>query len=95
MKQLEAMPVHRRVGPCSKSPVTIHTPGWTEKSLSEVSFPKKQQEDRAKFRIPDLQIKSPRHQPQFQVGKGLNFHRNKITYVADFSSVSRLSSLSD
>ena len=69
MRQLEAMPVHRRVGPCSKSPVTIHTPWWTEKCLSEVSCPKKQQEGRAKLRIPDLQIKNPTHQPQFQVGK--------------------------
>ena len=69
VKQLEAMPVHRRVGPCSKSQVTIYTPGQIVNNLSEVSCPRKQEEDRAKLRVPDVQIKSPRHQPQFQVGK--------------------------
>ena len=69
MRKLEAMPVHRRVGPRSKSPVTIHTPRWIEKSLSEVSCPKKQQEDRAELQSLDLLIKSSRHQPQFHVGK--------------------------
>ena len=61
MKQLEAIPVHRRVGPCSKSQVTIHTPGQIVNNSSEVSCPRKQEEDRAKLRIPGLQIISPRH----------------------------------
>ena len=68
MTQLEAMPVHPRVGSSRKSPVTIHTPGQMVNNFREVSCPKKQQEDRAKLRISDLQIKSPSHQPQFQVG---------------------------
>ena len=68
MKQLEAMPVHRRVGPCSKSPVTIHTPGQIVNNLSEVSFSRKQEDDRAKLGIPDLQIKSARHNRNSNLG---------------------------
>ena len=68
MRQLEAMALHRRVGRCSESPVTIHTPGQIVNNLSEVSSPRKQEEDRAKLGIPDLQIKSPRHNRNSNLG---------------------------